>query len=236
MSKILKVIISFLASALVLSCSNEPVSEAINNSSTHMVSMGTMHNELLNEFFKTSTRTDSPIEIKFEEILSLSYEVLSRYGIDDVLTSEMQNECEELVETFVRNLNAQGYLSLYPYFDYLDVSPSDVDELRTAYVSDCSGNSCLFMQTLQDIYSAQTYNNNKCFSDFYSVCNSSCDFWSMLQTRNESKVNVAAYVADALGSLAGSAIGGVVGGLAVSAIFSLQVDTYDSSTPPGDVD
>lgn len=176
MSKILKLIMSFLASALVLSCSNEPVSEASNNSSMPKVSMGTMHNELLNEFFKTATRTNSAKEINFKEILSLSYEILSRHGVDEVLTLEMRNECEELVEDFVHNWNTQGYSSLSSYFEYLDLSPSIVDELRTAYV------------------------------------------------------------ADALGSLAGGAIGGVVGGLAVSAIFSLQVDTYDPSTPPGEVD
>lgn len=234
MSKILKVIMSFLASALVLSCSNEPVSEASNNSSMPKVSMGTMHNELLNEFFKTATRTNSAKEINFKEILSLSYEILSRHGVDEVLTLEMRNECEELVEDFVHNWNTQGYSSLSSYFEYLDLSPSIVDELRTAYILDSSNNSGLFIQTLQNIYSDQIY--NKSFSDFYSVCISSYDFWRTLQTRSEGKVNVAAYVADALGSIAGGAIGGVVGGLAVSAIFSLQVDTYDPSTPPGEVD
>lgn len=129
-------------------------------------------------------------------------------------------------------------LSLIDYFDYIYAPEDCINMLKDAYRSDCTNGTCSFYQTLCKVplMFSDIFTEDSDIYTFYSVCMSSKDFWYPVQTKGKGNVNAATYVADALGSVAGTCIGGFVGSLIVGAVFSLKVDTYEPSDPPGDTD
>ncbi len=202
--------------------------------------VATIHNAVLEQYFEEIVKSTScnDLDVFISRISEISSEKLRDEGIFHIYSPEECQSVKEMLISLDTAWKEKQELSLIDYFDYIYAPEDCIKMLKDAYRSDCTNCTGSFYQTLCKVplMFSDIFTEDSDIYTFYSVCMSSKDFWYPVQTKGKGNVNAATYVADALGSVAGTCIGGFVGSLIVGAVFSLKVDTYDPSDPPGDTD